>query len=103
MSRKEFLENLLTTSLCPDYIEIEDESHNHKGAKNLESHFKAIIVSDKFKNLSKIARHRLIFSIIADEFNNMHALTLALYTSEEWSSKIMLPAASPKCAKNIIY
>lgn len=98
MSRKEFLEKTLSIALSPSVLEVINESQQHMVPSNSESHFKLIIVTDKFTNLNRIERHRLIFSILADEFKNMHALTLSLYTPKEWEDKKNNPEISPKCA-----
>lgn len=44
----------LTDSLNPSYIEIINESYMHNVPKGSETHFKVIVVSDKFKDISLI-------------------------------------------------
>ena len=42
-------------------LKIINESFMHNVPKDSESHFKVIIVSDDFKNLSLINRHKLVY------------------------------------------
>ena len=95
MSRQERLKLTLTAELNPEYLDISDESHSHQRI-GVESHFKIIAVSDCFNNLSLIARHRLVYSWLGAEFNTgLHALSLHLFTSEEWQKRTDLPKTPP--------
>lgn len=47
-------------------------------------HFVATIISDEFIGLSRLAQHRLIYSILAEDLKeNIHALQLITKTPEE--------------------
>ncbi|MAV29076.1 MAG: BolA family transcriptional regulator [Legionellales bacterium] len=47
-------------------------------------HFVATIISDEFTGLSRLAQHRLIYSILAEDLKeNIHALQLITKTPEE--------------------
>lgn len=49
-------------------------------------HFEAIVVSESFNNQSRINRHRLIYAALGDRMKEeVHALSMKLYTNEEWS------------------
>lgn len=52
--------------------------------------FAVAIVSSAFAGKTQIARHRLVNSLLKDEFDNMglHALSLRLKTPEEWEGEI---------------
>lgn len=51
-------------------------------------HFEAIVVSDAFVNQSRINRHRLIYNALGDRMKEeVHALSMKLYTSEEWNKQ----------------
>ncbi|TAL66052.1 MAG: BolA family transcriptional regulator [Legionella sp.] len=97
MSRKERIEVQLKQNLEPNYLSVEDESRNHHVPKDAETHFKVVLSSITFKDLSRIARHRLVNQLLQAEFDQgMHALSLHLYTPEEWEKKQgVLP--SPSC------
>ena len=74
---------------CQD-IHVEDESYKHAGHAGYKgdtgTHFKVYIVSEAFSGLSKIARHRLINRVLADEFaSHIHALSLTALSPDELS------------------
>lgn len=88
---------LLEQEFSPLYLDIINESHMHSSGKGDESHFKIILVSARFSGMRAVARHRLIYQILADFLNSgIHALALHLYTPEEWQSLQQVPA-SPNC------
>jgi len=43
-----------------DYLNVENESHNHAVPPNSETHFKVTIVTEEFEGLRLIMRHRLV-------------------------------------------
>lgn len=48
--------------------------------------FAVAVVSGAFAGKSQIARHRLVNSLLKDEFDaGLHALSLRLKTPEEWA------------------
>lgn len=49
-------------------------------------HFEAVVVSESFNDQSRINRHRLIYAALGDRMKEeVHALSMKLYTNEEWS------------------
>ena len=73
----------LKKHLEPSFIEVIDESHLHANhnpdAKNGGTHFKIKIISNTFKDKSKIEKHRIVHEILDYELKNgVHALTLIL-------------------------
>ena len=73
----------LQKHLEPSFIEVIDESHLHANhnpdAKNGGTHFKVKIISNTFKDKSKIEKHRIVHEILDYELKNgVHALTLNL-------------------------
>jgi len=51
-------------------------------------HFSIIVISEKFKNISLVDRHRMIYSIFEDKIGtDIHALQIQTYTLEEWKRK----------------
>ncbi len=98
MLRAQRLDHALSTALKPDLLRIENESNRHQVPPGSETHFKLIIVSSEFNQLTRIARHRLVNSIIAKEFESgLHALTLSLHTPTEWSKQSDQILESPLC------
>jgi len=100
MTRYERIQTLLNTNLSPTILLIEDESYKHQ-RPGIESHFKVIVVSLQFKGLSRIKRHQIVNELLQDEFNrDLHALSMHLYTTEEWNQKTILPT-TPNCKSQL--
>jgi BolA protein len=78
----------LIIALEPTRLDVINESELHAGHRSSpgtgESHFKIVIVSPKFQGLARIARHRLVNAVLADEMKGpIHALALATYAPDE--------------------
>ncbi len=98
MSRKHRINQLISEELNPCFIEIEDESSKHHVPEGAETHFKVSLVSEKFNDLTKVARHRLITKLLATELNSgLHALSLHLFTPAEWQNRGQTTPTSPAC------
>ncbi|MBX9702737.1 MAG: BolA family transcriptional regulator, partial [Silvanigrellaceae bacterium] len=90
-------EAILSSHLQCKSLDVLDESHSHHVPAGAETHFKVIMAAEEFKTLSRLERHRLINKLLRDEFDQgLHALSLYLYTPEEWQNKIKVPD-SPAC------
>jgi BolA protein len=68
-------------------LEVVDESERHRGHAGYqeggESHFQVTIESEKFKGLSRIARHRAVHEALGrDLVSEIHALRLKLAVAE---------------------
>ncbi|AWX16096.1 transcriptional regulator [Mergibacter septicus] len=97
-NKKKYLVELLTKHLNPFYLDVINESHLHASNKGNNSHFKLIIVSEKFKGMQLIQRHRLIYQLLSEELSTfIHALALHLYTLEEWKACNEKAPLSPNC------
>ena len=47
-------------------------------------HFEALIVTDAFRGLSRLARHRLVYAALGDRMRaEIHALSMTTITPEE--------------------
>lgn len=78
---------LLQRHFTPVHIDLVDESSNHRVPQGSESHFKLTLVSAIFKGLSRIERHRCVTNLLVSEMKTgLHALSLALYSPEEWAT-----------------
>ncbi len=78
----------LTSALAPSHIAVIDESHRHAGHAGSrpqgETHFRVEITSAAFAGLSRVARQRLVYDVLAEELRDpVHALSLATTTPEE--------------------
>ncbi|MBU3759707.1 MAG: BolA family transcriptional regulator [Candidatus Omnitrophica bacterium] len=89
MTADELLE-ILKIRLDAPHVLVQDDSAKHRGHAGSQrgaGHFKAEIVSPLFKGLAPVERHRLVFQTIAQEMDReIHALSLKLYSPEEWLS-----------------
>jgi BolA protein len=93
------IETKLREALVPSHLEVVNESHMHSVPKGSETHFKVVVVSDRFEGLSPVKRHQLVYGALSDEMSKkpgIHALAITSRTPSEWSSS---PEAneSPKC------
>ena len=51
-------------------------------------HYRATVISTAFAGKLPVARHRLIYGALEEEMKGpIHALTLEVYTPEEWESR----------------
>jgi len=76
------IEKKLTGALAPERLAIVDESHRHAGHAGHhhdgESHFRIEIVSSAFAGKSRVERHRMVNTLLAEELaGRVHALSLA--------------------------
>ncbi|AQS87019.1 stress response and cell division protein BolA [Neoasaia chiangmaiensis NBRC 101099] len=80
------IEAILKEALAPEVVEIHDDSArhaHHAGTRELggggETHFNIMVISRRFNGMSRIARHRLVHDLLAQEFSSgLHALSLVL-------------------------
>lgn len=102
MTRYERIENLLQSELHPQYMELENESHQHSVPDKSETHFRLVLVSNQFIGLSRLDRQRHINQILQQELQSgLHALSQRLYTSEEWDQvKDHFQMQSPLCTRS---
>jgi stress-induced morphogen len=97
MNRAQRMEQLLG-SLDPSLLQIENESDQHSGPPGRETHFKVLVVSDRFENLSRVDRQRLIHDLLKSELESgLHALSQRAVTPQEWSQMNPDLFVSPDC------
>jgi BolA protein len=62
------------------HIEVVNESHMHSVPPNSETHFKVVLVSPEFAGKRPVARHQMIYRLLADELAaGVHALALHIH------------------------
>lgn len=88
MSMQATIRQRLEQALRPTRLEIVDESHLHAGhspqAQAGESHFRVLIVSPEFAGKSRLARHRHVNELLAEELaTKVHALAIHAYAPGE--------------------
>lgn len=78
----------LHQNLLISKLEVVDESSKHQGHAGWkdggETHFNVKIISSDFAGKNKVARHKIIYSILAEEMeNDIHALSIIALTPDE--------------------
>ena len=86
------IDNKLRARFTPARLSIEDESSRHRGhaghREGGESHFRVEIASSAFEGHTRIARQRLVYQTLKDEFAaGLHALALTTLTPAEDKAK----------------
>ena len=89
--------NTLSSSMNLSSFKIINESFMHSVPDGSESHFKIVVVTNDFNNLSIIKRHKLIYKTLDNLMNKIHALSIHAFNEEEFKlNPIILD--SPECA-----
>jgi BolA protein len=97
VSLQERIEQKLSSSLGPSWLEVINESSMHSVPVGSETHFKVVIVSQAFEGKALVERHRLVYGVLGEEMKNgIHALAITSRTPEEWE-KTSAVAKSPPC------
>lgn len=95
---REQIEAKLRAAFDPMYLEVVDESYRHNVPAGSESHFKVVLVSDRFTGERFLNRHRMIYGTLTEELSStVHALALHTYTIKEWEGLQDTVFASPPC------
>jgi BolA-like protein 1 len=96
----EAIRQKLSETFQPQVLEVINESHMHNVPKNSETHFKVVVVSQKFDNIkSPLQRHRLVNAALAEELSSdgpVHALSIVAKSPAQWQVDASVPA-SPNC------
>jgi BolA protein len=97
MSIQAIIQQKLSQGLNIAHLDIENESHLHSGPAT-ESHFRLVLVSDDFAGKRLVQRHQIIFGLLSNEMSNpIHALSMHLYTADEWQARQQQAPQSPEC------
>ena len=91
MKRKLKIEKIISESYDPYFYSVIDVSEQHRGhqnfKENIESHFEIIVVSDKFIDIKRIDRHRMINYSLKNEFcSDLHSAIIKTFTVEEYKN-----------------
>ncbi|KOB63844.1 Protein bolA-like protein, partial [Operophtera brumata] len=88
----------LTMELATTHLDVINESYMHNVPKGAETHFKVVVVSDKFEGLALIKRHRLVNDILKAELQSgVHALSIMAKTPAQWEESNKVVESSPNC------
>ena len=91
------IKKLLMSEFDPSVLNIVNESYMHNVPEGSESHFKLIIVSDEFKNLSNVKRHQQIYKALNKIMDSIHALSIYSFSKDEYKDNPII-LDSPDCA-----
>ena len=98
MSIQSDIEGKLRASLAPSHLQVINESHMHSVPPGSESHFKVVIVSERFAGMPRIRRHQAVNEVLRDELaSRIHALSLRTLTAGEWTAQNRQVQDSPPC------
>ena len=98
MSMQHQIEEKLQAQFAPLHLEVNNESHMHDAPEGSESHFRVVLVSERFSGKPLLQRHRAVNAALNAELNGgIHALALHTMTPEEWFAKGGSTPASPPC------
>ena len=93
----DIIKKTLIKEFNPSVLKIVNESYMHSVPKNAETHFKLVIVSDSFNNVSQVKRHQIIYKSLEDIMNQIHALSINSFDEAEFSKNPII-LDSPNCA-----
>ncbi|MBN8522226.1 MAG: BolA family transcriptional regulator [Alphaproteobacteria bacterium] len=89
MALAEEIKTRVIEAMAPEVIEVINESHKHAGHAGDngtgESHFRIIVVSARFENCARLARHRMINEALEPVFKKgLHALSIQAFSPSEY-------------------
>lgn len=97
MSLQQRIQHKVESAIQPQHFDLINESHMHSGPAT-ESHFKLVVVSERFEGLNAVKRHQHLYGLLSEELKDgVHALALHLYTPAEWQQRQAPAPASPDC------
>lgn len=87
-SRARRIERRLAEALTPQRLEVVDDSHRHAGHAGArpegETHYRLLVVAERFEGLSRVERQRLVNELLQGEFDSgLHALQMVTKTPAE--------------------
>jgi len=87
MDRRGRIEARLREAFAPLALEVVDDSARHRGHAGASSgagHFRVVLVSERFRGVPRLERHRMVHDALAAELREeIHALELSVRSPEE--------------------
>jgi len=98
MSVQSDIEYRLSLEFQPEFLDVANESHQHSVPANSETHFRVVLVSEKFAACRKVARHQQVYAALSEQLEGpVHALALHTYSPQEWAERQQDAPESPQC------
>lgn len=88
MSIEKRIKEKVQKNLSPLVMELRNVSQMHEGHaghdESNDTHFELYVVTDEFDGMNRIARQRMLYSLLDEEFKNgLHALSIKALTKKE--------------------
>lgn len=88
MNMQSLIETRLREALAPARLSVIDESHLHAGhagwREGGETHYRVELTADAFTGQSRVARHRMVNTALAEAFaKGLHALAIKAHAPGE--------------------
>lgn len=88
MTVQQDIERQLQREFSPEFLQVVNESHQHSVPPNSETHFKVVLVSERFAGRSRVARHQHVYAALSSQMQGpVHALALHTYAPDEWQAR----------------
>jgi len=92
------IRNKLEEATGAEVIEVLNESRMHNVPPEAETHFRVVVVSNRFEGTNRLQRHRVIHGALTDELAGpVHALAIDALTPAEWRARGGSRGLSPDC------
>ena len=92
------IEKKLQIAFEPLFLQVQNESNQHNVPPGSESHFKVVIVSQKFEQKSLLQQHQLINKVLAEDLAGpIHALSIQSKTPSQWQDSRHAIRDTPEC------
>ncbi|XP_067878984.1 bolA-like protein 1 isoform X2 [Heterodontus francisci] len=87
----------LVQCLAPTHLQVINESHMHAVPTGSETHFKVVVVSERFEGVPLLQRHRMVNETLKEELaTRVHALSIQAKTPRQWGAEPHIDR-SPAC------
>ena len=96
---QDIIKETLIKDFNPSVLKIVNESYMHNVPQDSETHFKLLIVSDFFMNISQVKRHQIIYKSLEEIMKQIHALSINSFDETEYSKNPII-LDSPNCINN---
>jgi len=87
-TRVRAIEEVLRNKLEAQHVEVIDQSslhEGHPGARSGGGHFQVLVVSDRFRGLSRIASQRVVYEALDGLImKDIHAISMRTLSPEDW-------------------